>query len=252
MYNQFSSSYDRFVNWPERLAFEMPFISTMLEGSSVLAVLDAACGTGQHVLALAQLGYEASGADYSSGMIDQARQNQQRLGLPANFRVAGFGELAPAFSPNQFDALLCLGNSIPHILNEIDLLRAFYDFAAVLKPGGLLLLQNRNFDAVMRVQDRWMGPQTASEGTHEWTFVRFYDFLPSGLIDFNIVGLERDNAGAWRQQVMTTQLKPWLQSDLLDALQETGFDQVQSFGGLDGSSFAADASGNLVIYAVKA
>lgn len=251
MYNQFSSSYDRFVNWPARLAFELPFIDGLLKNAGAHQILDAACGTGQHVLALAKLGYAASGADFSSGMIEQARRNQHTLGLPAEFAVAGFGELQSVFPAGAFDALLCLGNSIPHILNELDLLNALYDFAAVLKPGGLLLLQNRNFDAVLQNGNRWMEPQTAREGSHEWTFVRFYDFLPSGLIDFNIVQLEREGGADWQQQLLVTQLKPWTEEELLTALGESGFGSVRLYGGLDGSDFSAERSGNLIITAKK-
>src|SRR3990170_5026125 len=116
MYDAFSDSYDRFVNWPSRLAFEMPFIEAQLHllapsNARPLRILDAACGTGMHVLALAQAGYTASGADLSAGMIQRARQNAQAHNLQVEFFTAGFGELAPVTGAGHFDVLLCLGNS---------------------------------------------------------------------------------------------------------------------------------------------
>ena len=48
MYDTFSTDYDRFVNWPSRLAAELPFIESQLEAAGARRVLDAACGTGQH------------------------------------------------------------------------------------------------------------------------------------------------------------------------------------------------------------
>ncbi len=59
-YDNFSSDYDRFVSWPGRLALEMPFLTSRLREIGANSVLDAACGTGMHTLALAQAGFEAA------------------------------------------------------------------------------------------------------------------------------------------------------------------------------------------------
>jgi 2-polyprenyl-3-methyl-5-hydroxy-6-metoxy-1,4-benzoquinol methylase len=68
--NAFSTEYDRFVNWPGRLRLELPFLQTQLRQGGVKRVLDSACGTGMHAIALAQEGFEAAGADISAGMIE--------------------------------------------------------------------------------------------------------------------------------------------------------------------------------------
>ena len=50
LYDALSSDYDRFVNWPSRLALELPFLQTELKRIGAARVLDSACGTGQHAL----------------------------------------------------------------------------------------------------------------------------------------------------------------------------------------------------------
>src|SRR4030042_845513 len=195
MYDIFSSDYDRFVDWQGRLAIELPFITEKLPERGARVVLDAATGTGMHAIALAQLGYQASGADISRGMVERARMNASSAGVQTRFDIAGFGTLAQTFGSCAFDALLCLGNSLPHLLSHPDLDQALVDFAACLKPGGLLLIQNRNFDAVIANHDRWMEPQSHSEGKLEWVFQRFYDFDPDGLLTFNMVTLKRGLQG---------------------------------------------------------
>lgn len=253
MYDQFSLDYDRFVNWNNRLSYELPFLERTLKGRP--RVLDATCGTGMHALALARLGFSASGADLSAGMIERARANAADAGLAVDFRAAGFGELARSFAPGtgkpEFDAVLCLGNSLPHAVGPGALEGALRDFAACLKPGGLLLLQNRNFDAVIRTQQRWMEPQAHREGENEWLFQRFYDFLPSGFIQFNMITLRREGMQPWQQHVASSLLRPLTQSDLAAALPAAGFDAVQWFGGLSGEPFDGSASGNLVVLASK-
>ena len=126
MYDAFSLDYDRFVNWPNRLAFELPFIQQQLEAlkaapDQTLSILDAACGTGMHAIALAQQGHSVSGADLSTGMIERAKVNAAEAGVQARFAAAGFGALAQEFQGQPdfpFDALLCLGNSLPHLLTQ--------------------------------------------------------------------------------------------------------------------------------------
>lgn len=253
-YDSFSEDYDRFVNWPNRLRYELPFLTVKLadaphEPGALPQVLDAACGTGQHALALASLGYPAAGADLSAGMIERAQENALTRDLSLRFEVAGFGELASAFGEASFDALLCLGNSLPHVLDEAGLAAALTDFAAVLRSGGALIIQNRNFDAVLAQRNRWMGPEAAREGDTDWLFVRFYDFRLDGLIDFNILRLKRQRDGDWQQALTQTRLRPLVQDELDTALTVAGFERAEWYGGLDGSAFDPATSGNLVVVA---
>jgi len=252
MYDSLSQEYDYFVNWPERLAYELPFITAQIESlpgnHPPIRALDAACGTGMHAIALARRGYLAAGADLSSKMIERAIANAASAGVQADFQTAGFGELAGRFS--DFDTLLCLGNSLPHVSSLDELVKTLADFAACLRPGGMLLVQQRNFDAVLAQRARWMKSERAGRlGEQEWLFVRFYDFDPDGLITFNILTLARAGQGDWQQKVDSTRLYPLRWGELSDALVKAGFEQTVSYGSLSGEPFDPVNSGNLVISA---
>ena len=258
-YDNFSKDYDRFVNWEERLSAEMPFIMEQLvtiptDTDHPLRVLDSACGTGMHAIALAEEGNLVSAADISSEMIKKAQENAQLAHINVDFKPAGFGDLAHSFiSPDQpkFDALFCLGNSLPHLLSENALQTALDDMAACLRPGGLLLLQNRNFDAVMMEHNRWQGIQSHQEDASEWLFVRFYDFDPDGLITFNIIHLQKHGSDAWHQEISTTRLFPLTQDILLPLLENAGFGAISSYGKMGPEPFDPQKSGNLVVTATR-
>lgn len=247
MYDSLSADYDRFVNWQSRLAIELPFIIEKLHSAKARQVLDAATGTGMHAIALAQCGFAASGADISRGMIARANANATSAGVQVRFEVAGFGTLAGLFGKRSFDALLCLGNSLPHLLSYQKLTAALVDFAACLRQNGLLLLQNRNFDAIMAHRERWMEPQSHSEADCEWIFQRFYDFDPDGLLTFNMVTLKRQAQGTWSQTVTTSRLRPLLKEELISSLESAGFDDITIFGNMSGEAFDTTTSSNLVI-----
>jgi glycine/sarcosine N-methyltransferase len=264
-YDTFSGDYDRFVGWPGRLAIEMPFIEQQIHSvadsqGSIPWVLDAACGTGMHAIALAKLGWTAAGADLSAGMIARARDNAAHAGVKVRFEAVGFGELARTFiTPDlarltkapAYDAVLCLGKSLPHVLTSRELAVTLDDFATCLRSGGLLLVQNRNFEAVFSHHERWMEPQAFQEGDKEWLFLRFYDFDPDGLLTFNILTLKRENRAAWTQQVTTTHLQPLRQVDLMGPLSEAGFIDVKWYGNMAGAVFDPESSSNLVFTGVK-
>jgi glycine/sarcosine N-methyltransferase len=256
-YDSFSGNYDRFVNWQNRLEFELPFLLKKISEAGLRQpgnhrVLDAACGTGMHAVALAQKGYQLSGSDLSAGMIERARQNAQETGASIRFETAGFGELAQTFGQESFDSLLCLGNSLPHLLSRAQRIAALSDFANSLVPQGLLIMQNRNFDAVMASRERTMDPVSYFDQDKEWLFLRFYEYLSDGLINFNIVTLYREGRSSWTQTMTTTQLLPLLRNDLLVDLSEAGFINVECFGGLNGNPYDPAASSNLVVTARKA
>jgi ubiquinone/menaquinone biosynthesis C-methylase UbiE len=249
MYDTLSTDYDRFVNWQNRLPAELPFIIKHLQLVNARSVLDAATGTGMHVIALAQLGYQATGADISSGMIQKARANASSSAVKVQFEVTGFGSLAHTFGAHSFDALLCLGNSLPHLLSLSELAVSLDDFASCIKSGGLLIIQNRNFDAILHHRDRWMDPQYHSEADTEWIFLRFYDFDPDGFLTFNMSTLKREDRGNWSQTVISSRLRPLLQNELVSALSNAGFEAITSYGNLNGDAFDPETSSNLVVTA---
>lgn len=249
MYDTFSDDYDRFVNWKSRLAFEMPFIEKQLIATGCNRILDSATGTGMHVVELCRRGFQADGADYSAGMINKAMRNAQEAGVKANFIVAGFGKLAEAFSGAPgYDAVLCLGNSLPHLLSTEDIQTAVKDFSNCLRPGGLLLIQNRNFDAVMIQRERWMEPQSHREGDHEWIFLRFYDFESNGLINFHVATLQRTTGNPWSQIISSVRLYPLLSDELLKILNQE-FEEIHLYGGMNGEIYQPQTSGNLIVTA---
>lgn len=52
-----------------------------------------------------------------------------------------------------FDAVICLGNSFAHLMDptgdQADQMQALRNFERCVKPGGLLLIDHRNFDHIV-------------------------------------------------------------------------------------------------------
>jgi len=249
LWDTFRADYDRFVNWEERLARELPFLERVLAEHGAKSVLDVACGTGQHAIALAQRGYEVVGTDVSEGMVNRARRNAEAAGVSLRFRQVGFGQLSEAIE-GSFDAVLCLGNSLPSVLSEDGLERAVADMAQVLIPEGVLVTQNLNYDRVWPRRQRFMPVEAHREDEEEWLFFRFVDFHRDTLT-FNMV-VFHSSGKAWDYWTEATELRPIFSKDLNRLLEQSGFGNVDHYGDYDQNPYQQDASGDLIVVARKA
>jgi glycine/sarcosine N-methyltransferase len=244
LYDRFAVGYNLMTDWESRLKSEAGFVRQLFEGFRVRSVLDAACGTGRHAMEFARWGLEVTGTDLSAPMIDRARENAGDL--PVRFLVAGLGEHRQK-APGPFDAVTCLGNSLPHLLDEPALDEALADFRAVLRPGGLLLLQNNNYDAILSQQKRFMGVANREDQGTEYLFFRFFDLGPE-LLTFHIVTFAK-TAGSWSFSEESTPQRPVLRRDLAPRLARMGFRDIALFGDARGGRFDEATSPNLLVAA---
>jgi glycine/sarcosine N-methyltransferase len=134
----------------------------------------------------------------------------------------------------------------------LSLQRALVDFAACLRPGGVLIIQNRNFDAVLDNAQRWMDPQRYADDRGEWLFVRFYDFEANGTLTFNMLTLQHRSGQSWTQRASSTTLLPIRHDRLVGEMQQGAFSKVCSYGDLQGTEYRSNDSPNHVVVARKA
>jgi glycine/sarcosine N-methyltransferase len=244
-YDRLARFYDTMNDWPARLAFEGPFIRRLLEDCHAGSILDAACGTGQHALALQEAGYRVTGADASQQMVRQAEANATARGLTVPFHTARFAELPDLFGPS-FDAVLCLGNSLPHVTTDPELEASLQGMLRVLRPGGLLLLHNLNYDRRWVERPRFMKLDSGVVDGREVLVWRLADYTEAGII-FHTALFERGESGRWEVHVDSTPQKPLFNRPLQDLLRRLGCVDIRAFGNLQGELFVANQSGDLVL-----
>jgi SAM-dependent methyltransferase len=245
-YEQLAPDYDVMTGFGQRFLREKPFFHFLIERYDIKTALDAGCGTGFHSMLLSQLGVTVTAVDISGAMVER---------LSARIRNTGILNITPVESAiedyepadgRRFDAVFCLGNTIPHILEEQELLRVFEKFAVLLNPGGILFTQLLNFGKVMRSGTRLQ--QVRDEGDN--TYIRFFD-LEGPTVRFNILTLKRGANGV-HQHLNSVELRPWALEDILPLLEKAGFPEVRSFGSISMDEFAPETSHDLVILATRA
>lgn len=146
---EFVNRWDELINWRGRWKAEGGFFQRLLQEYGAKKVLDIACGTGFHTVALALDGFNVTGADGAATMVAKAKENTGRFGLNVPVVEAEWTSLTRAFPNEKFDAVICLGNAFTHLFDEPDRKKALSEIYQVLKDGGLAIIDHRNYDKIL-------------------------------------------------------------------------------------------------------
>jgi len=123
--------------------------------------LDVACGTGVDSVLLLEEGFDVVSVDASDKMLKYAlkkRWNRRKEAAFDNWTIEEANWLTLYDDIEQmlgdgFDAVICLGNSFAHMLDSFgdqrEQMHAIRNFEKCVKPGGLLLIDHRNYDYII-------------------------------------------------------------------------------------------------------
>ncbi len=251
-----ASDYDQFVDWDKRLAREAPLFRWALKIADARSVIDVGAGSARHSVMFAQWGMSVDAVDPDESMLAQATVNIEaaaesliEAGGTVRLSRGGFGQLA-SLGLGSADALVCTGNALPHVEGRKGLRKALRDFAAVLRPGGVVVLHLLNHARLLASRPRVIPPvlRDAPEGTR--VFLRVIDY-PAGeeFLDFDFVTLVRGPDGAWdlshRRSAHTA-----LPLEVLDReLRAAGFRDVDVFGDHERAPLDIDRDESVIVVA---
>lgn len=244
-YESLAPDYDRMTRTRERFQTEEALLRAFIDPARHKNALDLACGTGLHAITLARMGLSVTAVDNSAAMLRKARANADETGSRIEWAETSM-ENAHPFLNRSFDAILCLGNSLPHLLTPEARQKAFEGFGRLTAPGGILLLQLLNYSRVLERRERVVAVNR--EGGRE--FVRFYDFEEK-LLTFNLLTID-EQQGRLSHELRSTLLYPLEWRETLERISPLGLERPKVYGGLDRSPFDPKSSKNLVVAARRA
>ena len=135
VYNEFGWNY-----YPEIFGQQL-LVWLEQKGIRPGTAMDLACGTGVLCRILKDSGMDAAGMDFSSGMIDIARENNPDI----PFDVADMITYRPE---KQFDLVTCTGDAVNHIPELTDVQKIFDNVYAYTASGGYFVFDILNENEV--------------------------------------------------------------------------------------------------------
>jgi SAM-dependent methyltransferase len=255
MPTNFASYYDAVINWKKRLAREMPLLEELARQAGG-RVLVPACGTGGHVVALAQQGLDVLGFDADAGMVEFTRRRIEAAAGSITFahgkaevRLLSMEEAAGL--PAQFAAAFCLGNALPSLSQEGQLLAALSGVARTLVPRGIFLTQNLNYDLRWQQRISEFPLLTGETPREEILLVKVAEYHAHH-INFHAMFLAREKpTGKWQTHARTSRQIPLFQKLLTDLATEAGLSEFTFWGDFARTPFALEGSHDLIVAARK-
>lgn len=148
-YDDFVDKWDDLIDWDARAEGEGAFFIKLLKDCGKNKILDLATGTGYHSVTLMNAGFEVHSADGSAEMLYKASENGRKRGLVLRTIGTDWRWLTRDIE-ERYDAVICLGNSFTHLFAEPDRRKALAEFYAVLNHDGILIIDQRNYDNMLR------------------------------------------------------------------------------------------------------
>ncbi len=213
----FVEKWDTLIDWNARARSEGDFFIRTLKEHGAKKVLDVATGTGFHSVRLLRAGFDVTSLDGSPQMLTKAFENATENGFVLR-TVCGDWRWLNRDVHDEYDAIVCLGNSFTHLFSERDRRRCLAEFYSILKHDGVLILDQRNYDAILD-HDRmpkhnyyYCGDEVRAVPEHiDEGLARFrYEFPDKSVFHLNMFPLRKNY--------------------VQNLLKEVGFQQVKTFG----------------------
>jgi SAM-dependent methyltransferase len=213
----FVEKWDELIDWDARAKSEGQFFVDILRAHGKESILDAATGTGFHSVRLTEAGFDVTSVDGSAAMLAKAFENGHKHGLILKTVQADWRELNRGIR-GTYDAIICLGNSFTHLHDEQDRRNALAEFYAALRHHGILILDQRNYDAMLdhgftsKHKYYYCGDRVTAEP----------EYLDDGLARFKYTFPDR--------REYTLNMFPLRKNYVRRLVREAGFERVRTYG----------------------
>jgi SAM-dependent methyltransferase len=186
------------------------------------------------------------------------------LGRAREYEERGEGRFVEADALRAAEALarepafglaICLGNLLPHIHEEAEIDALVRSVSAVLRPGGLLLVQILNYRRILDQGIRALpvNVRPGDQDDEEIVFLRLLKPQSDRRILFFPTTLVLRSQSAEPVEVRRTrrvELRPWTAGDLVPALERAGF-HTELHGDMEGGGFREQESHDLVLLGTR-
>jgi SAM-dependent methyltransferase len=241
-------AYDDAIDWKARLAREMPFLISRLGSPKRKHVLDLACGTGRHSVALSLEGAEVVGIDNSEVMISKAKEHAVSNGVSPEFILGEMAEFQSR-ATGRFDLIICLGNSLA-LLDDLNTLeKVLASVYNSLNDDGIFVAQALNFEEIYRTGFRFFPQKGGKMDTgDDIVFSRFYEHTDPPNSSTLVMSAQMKVKGEWTSLVSTQKVLN-LDANLMKRyLAQAGFRETRFYSDYSESLFVGSDDRNMVIH----
>ena len=243
--------YDNSIDWDARLKREIPFLLTHFLPRVSARILDIACGSGRHAIALAEKYHSVTAFDISQPMIHAAQELANEKGVSVDFLKADMLEFAEKVGTG-FNLAICLGNSLALLPSFEQVAQVINHVHTILDTEGIFVFQVLNFEEIIKANflifpNKIGRTRTGQDVIFSRQFV-LSDFKHKSQLK---LASQVNTEDGWVTQVKHQSVLHLDHTWLTKIITETGFSRIELFGDYSETPFVADSHRNLVVRAWK-
>ena len=233
-------AWEDFVDPPRRLALQGPFLLKLLEPYKKKLVLDAAAGVGAESSFLLDNGFDVTANEIDDTLADVARLTARRNGFNLDMVKTLWQDLADVYNHRpRFDVILVLGNSLCLVLDPAEQEQCMRSFYTALKPGGMLVVDERNFSFItenkqeidrnpVKFKDDWGGVLFRGKAVRCCPTV-IDSISPVVFTYYKDNGTVKDRQDVERNRIGTLEMYPFKEGELASLIERVGFKDVSQW-----------------------
>jgi ubiquinone/menaquinone biosynthesis C-methylase UbiE len=217
-------------------ALDRLFFSRVPVGENIL---DVCCGSGHVTRELVRRGYRVTGVDASTGLIAIAKREMPDV----DWRV---GDARRLRLENRYAAALSTFDSLNHVLTPEDLQQVFESVRGTLRSGGLFTFDMNLDEAYHTDTRRW----TVDVNDTTVSLVRGSYEPPSKKACTELIWFVRNETDdLWRQYRSAVEQRSYTQTEILSALERSGFREIECMTAEEAGMTAELAFGRIFVTA---
>ncbi len=189
------------------------------------------------------MGCKVTGIDLDEQMINLARAKVRDQ--KCRFEVGDMRHVREVCAEDEYDLVLCIGNSLAHLINKQDIIRLLGDCLAILKQGGKLIVQIVNFDRFLRNRIKNL-PEIVRDKVGI-TFIRQYEYSagPHNLINF-VSELKIQRGNKEESLINSIPLLPLKSRELKSMVEGAGFREIDLFGDFSEADYSSGSPATVI------
>jgi glycine/sarcosine N-methyltransferase len=160
-------------------------------------------------------------------MLQNAQINAQERGLSLKLVQSDF-RMIDQVVHETFDCVMATGNSLAHVTPD-DVKQALLSMTQLVKTGGYLYFDTRNWDKITREKQRFFCYNPFFKGEDRINLVQVWDYVSTSEIVFNLLHTFEREGKIYKKEETSVCYYPIFKDQLLTFLGELGYDDIELF-----------------------
>src|SRR4030042_2838084 len=213
------------IDWKKRRKGENGFLVNQLRKHNASKIFDAALGDGCDSIYLLQQGFDVMSNEIDKVFLTKALHNAEANNTQLKISDLDWRELNKELDAEFFDAVIILGNSLTYLFTKEAQLKALEQFYRILKKGGILIVDERNYQNILDNREKIL----KGDFNYSGKYVYCGEKVHARPIELSDNRAKFEYADERTNKKAHLVMYPWKRGELKKLLQKTGFTSIQQY-----------------------